>query len=166
MDIEVVAFDVFGTLVDWHTSMAAALARVGSRAGIEADWPELANAWRALYHPTLKRVVEGGLPFQPLDVLQGLLLLAVAPYVLVAAATAHTFFRPSQIAESAIVGGFFDTSAVLITAEGHVTINEQLRLFTLLCMQQIVRDLMRDGEPLSYPRVRRVISNRASPACH
>ena len=58
--VEVVAFDVFGTLVDWQTSIAGALARVGRRAGIEADWPELANAWRALYHPTLNRVVEGG----------------------------------------------------------------------------------------------------------
>jgi 2-haloacid dehalogenase len=78
VDIEVVAFDVFGTLVDWHTSMAAALARVGNRAGIEADWPELANAWRALYHPTLNRVVEGGLPFQPLDLLHRTMLDQVA----------------------------------------------------------------------------------------
>jgi 2-haloacid dehalogenase len=76
--IEVVAFDVFGTLVDWHTSIAEALARVGRRAGIEADWPELANAWRALYHPTLNRVVEGGLPFQPLDVLHRAMLDQVA----------------------------------------------------------------------------------------
>ena len=69
MEFEVVAFDVFGTLVDWHTSIAEALARVGPRAGIQADWPELANAWRARYHPTLNRVVEGGQPFRTLDVL-------------------------------------------------------------------------------------------------
>ena len=69
---------MFGTLVDWHTSIAEALARVGRRAGIEADWPELANAWRALYHPTLNRVVEGGLPFQPLDVLHRTMLDQVA----------------------------------------------------------------------------------------
>src|ERR1700761_9271165 len=101
MDIEVVAFDVFGTLVDWHTSVAGALAEVGSRAGIEADWPEVANAWRALYHPTLDRVGSGGgpvappagggfppprggggaggaLPFQPLDVLHRMMLDQVA----------------------------------------------------------------------------------------
>ena len=78
MDIEVVAFDVFGTLVDWHTSIATALAEVGARAGIKADWPEVANAWRALYHPTLNRVVEGGLPFQPLDVLHRMMLDQVA----------------------------------------------------------------------------------------
>ena len=47
-----------------------------------------------------------------------------------------------------------------------MTINKQLRLFAFLCMQQIVRDLMRDGEPLSYTRVRRVVSDRTSPAFH
>src|SRR5581483_1424777 len=77
-EVEVVAFDVFGTLVDWHTSMAAALARVGGRAGIEADWPAVANAWRALYHPTLQRVLDGGLPFQPLDTLHRMMLDQVA----------------------------------------------------------------------------------------
>ena len=78
VDIEVIAFDVFGTLVDWHTSIADALARVGGRAGIDADWPEVANAWRALYQPTLRRVIDGGLPFQPLDVLHRMMLDQVA----------------------------------------------------------------------------------------
>jgi 2-haloacid dehalogenase len=76
--VEVVAFDVFGTLVDWHTSIAEALARVGGRAGIKADWPAVANAWRALYHPTLQRVLDGGLPFQPLDTLHRMMLDQVA----------------------------------------------------------------------------------------
>jgi 2-haloacid dehalogenase len=74
VDIEVVAFDVFGTLVDWHTSIAAALARVGGQAGIDADWPDVANAWRALYHPALRQVTDGGRPFQPLDVLHRMML--------------------------------------------------------------------------------------------
>jgi 2-haloacid dehalogenase len=78
VNIEIVAFDVFGTLVDWHTSVADALAEAGGRAGIKADWPEVANAWRALYHPTLDRVVNGGLPFQPLDVLHRMMLDQVA----------------------------------------------------------------------------------------
>jgi 2-haloacid dehalogenase len=78
VDIEVICFDVFGTLVDWHTSIAAALARVGGRAGVEADWPEVANAWRALYHPTLQRVIDGGLPYQSLDTLHRMMLDQVA----------------------------------------------------------------------------------------
>ena len=39
VDLEIVAFDVFGTLVDWHTSITAELAEAGARAGIDADWP-------------------------------------------------------------------------------------------------------------------------------
>ena len=78
MDIEVVAFDVFGTLVDWHTSITAALQEVGGRAGIDADWPAVASAWRALYHPTLSQVVRGELPFQSLDALHRRMLDEVA----------------------------------------------------------------------------------------
>ena len=55
MEIEIVAFDVFGTLVDWRSSVAAHLARVGERAGLQADWPVVADAWRSRYQPTLNR---------------------------------------------------------------------------------------------------------------
>ena len=72
--MEIVAFDVFGTLVDWHTSITAALAEVGGRAGIDAGWPALASAWRARYRPTLGRVVAGELPFQSLDALHRMML--------------------------------------------------------------------------------------------
>jgi 2-haloacid dehalogenase len=75
---EIIAFDVFGTLVDWRSSIAAALARVGGRAGISADWPAVADAWRSRYRPTLDRVVAGGLAFQPLDVLHRTMLDEIA----------------------------------------------------------------------------------------
>jgi 2-haloacid dehalogenase len=74
VDAEIVAFDVFGTLVDWRSGVAAALARVGGRAGIEADWPAVADDWRSRYRPTLERVIRGELPFGPLDVLHRLML--------------------------------------------------------------------------------------------
>lgn len=74
MQFEVVAFDVFGTLVDWRSSITADLARVGSRAGIDADWPAVADAWRARYRPTLEQVLLGNRPFQTLDVLHAAML--------------------------------------------------------------------------------------------
>ena len=74
VDVEIIAFDVFGTLVDWHTSIAAALAEVGGRAGIDADWAVLASAWRARYRPALARVVAGELPFESLDTLHRMML--------------------------------------------------------------------------------------------
>ena len=36
MDAEIIAFDVFGTLVDWRTSISAALALAGRGAGLES----------------------------------------------------------------------------------------------------------------------------------
>jgi 2-haloacid dehalogenase len=78
VEIEVIAFDVFGTLVDWHTSITAALQEVGGRSGIDADWPTVASAWRALYQPTLSQVVRGELPFQSLDALHRRMLDEVA----------------------------------------------------------------------------------------
>lgn len=74
MEFEVVAFDVFGTLVDWRSSIAAELARVGTRAGIDADWPAVADSWRARYRPALEQVLLGDRPFQTLDVLHAAML--------------------------------------------------------------------------------------------
>lgn len=74
MPIEVVAFDVFGTLVDWRSSIAAALAAAGQDAGIEADWPAVADAWRSRYRPALAAVLAGDRPFAPLDVLHAEML--------------------------------------------------------------------------------------------
>src|ERR1022692_1809892 len=78
MDVEIIAFDVFGTLVDWRTSITAELARVGERAGIHADWPVVADAWRSRYQPALESVLRGDRPFQPLDVLHAMMLDEVA----------------------------------------------------------------------------------------
>ena len=74
MDIEVVAFDVFGTLVDWRSSITDALARAGGAAGLSADWPAAADAWRSRYYPALARVLRSERAFQPLDVLHAEML--------------------------------------------------------------------------------------------
>jgi len=78
MDVEIIAFDVFGTLVDWRSSVTGALAEVGARAGIDADWAAVADAWRSRYRPTLERLVRGEAPYQPLDALHRTMLDEVA----------------------------------------------------------------------------------------
>jgi 2-haloacid dehalogenase len=71
--LRALVFDVFGTVVDWHSSMTDELARVaGGR--VSADWAEVARAWRRRYRPTLDRVRNGELPWQPLDALHRLML--------------------------------------------------------------------------------------------
>jgi 2-haloacid dehalogenase len=79
MDVEIIAFDVFGTLVDWRSSITAALEGVGARAGLEADWPAVADAWRSRYAPTLATVLSGEREYQPLDVLHARMLDEIAP---------------------------------------------------------------------------------------
>lgn len=74
MDVEIIAFDVFGTLVDWRTSIAAELARIGERAGLSADWPAAADAWRSRYGPALAQVLRGQREYQPLDALHATML--------------------------------------------------------------------------------------------
>jgi 2-haloacid dehalogenase len=62
-------FDVFGTLVDWRTSLVDEATAVGGRTGVEADWAALVDDWRRAYRPTLDRVRGEG-RWRDLDVVQ------------------------------------------------------------------------------------------------
>ncbi len=68
--IKLLAFDVFGTVVDWRTSIAREavpfLAAVGRP---ELDPHAFADGWRGLYQPAMAEVREGRRPFERLDVL-------------------------------------------------------------------------------------------------
>lgn len=63
MDVRALAFDVFGTLVDWRSGVAEAF-RAG---GVPGDPEELADAWRARYRPVLAEVNEGSRPWGNFD---------------------------------------------------------------------------------------------------
>src|ERR1700731_258716 len=60
-------FDVFGTTVDWRSGVAAEAERIGALNGVKADWGRLADAWRALYMPSMDRVRRGELPWTNFD---------------------------------------------------------------------------------------------------
>ncbi len=45
-DIKALAFDVGGTVVDWHSGVSRQLAALGKEKRIEADWIALTEAWR------------------------------------------------------------------------------------------------------------------------
>jgi len=66
-EIKALTFDVFGTVVDWRTSVAREAARIGRTAGIDADWEALADRWRAGYQPSMARVRSGDLPWTNFD---------------------------------------------------------------------------------------------------
>lgn len=62
-------FDVFGTLVDWRTSVAREAEIILSPLGYSLDWIALADAWRGEYQPGMEEVRVGRIPFSKLDVL-------------------------------------------------------------------------------------------------
>lgn len=65
--VKALVFDVFGTVVDWRSSIIADLEAFGRKKGISADWTGLTDDWRGAYRPTLNRVIKGELPFARLD---------------------------------------------------------------------------------------------------
>jgi len=65
--VRALTFDVFGTTVDWLSGVAAEARRVGALSGVEADWEQMALAWRALYMPSMDRVRRGELPWTNFD---------------------------------------------------------------------------------------------------
>jgi 2-haloacid dehalogenase len=69
-DIRACLFDVFGTVVDWRTSVSRDLAGFAGERGITGiDWLEFAVEWRKLYQPSMDEVRSGRRPFTILDVL-------------------------------------------------------------------------------------------------
>ena len=67
--VRAVLFDVFGTVVDWRSGVAAAVRRFAGQQGLELDADAFADAWRSRYVPGMRRVIAGERPFAPLDVL-------------------------------------------------------------------------------------------------
>jgi 2-haloacid dehalogenase len=65
--VRALTFDVFGTCVDWRTGVAAEARRIGALNGVDADWERLADAWRALYMPSMDKVRRGELPWTNFD---------------------------------------------------------------------------------------------------
>ncbi|GAY18863.1 haloacid dehalogenase type II [Mycobacterium sp. shizuoka-1] len=65
--IRVLAFDVFGTVVDWRSSIIGELGEFGNRHGVHRDWATFADNWRAGYVPAMDAVRRGALPWTRLD---------------------------------------------------------------------------------------------------
>lgn len=68
-DIKALIFDVFGTVVDWRSSITREGQALGARKGLELDWAEFADGWRSLYDPAMARIRDGNRDFVKLDVL-------------------------------------------------------------------------------------------------
>lgn len=67
-------FDVFGTVVDWRTSIIREGELLAARKGIDVDWAAFADEWRAGYGPAMSRVRSGELPWTKIDDLHRMIL--------------------------------------------------------------------------------------------
>ncbi len=68
--IKILAFDIFGTVVDWHGSIM----REVEALDLDIDCDAFALAWRAGYSPAMKRVMSGDLGWTKIDDLHRMIL--------------------------------------------------------------------------------------------
>jgi 2-haloacid dehalogenase len=67
--VRVLLFDVFGTLVDWRSSLIGIAETAAARAGLEADWAAVVDDWRRAYQPAMDRARQDA-TWRDLDALQ------------------------------------------------------------------------------------------------
>lgn len=72
--VKALTFDVFGTVVDWRSSIIRELCALGSSRGIESDWERFADEWRGGYAPAMNKVRTGELPWKSIDTLHRMVL--------------------------------------------------------------------------------------------
>jgi 2-haloacid dehalogenase len=72
---QVLAFDVFGTVVDWHGSIVREMRALAP----QVDGDAFALAWRAGYQPAMQRVRSGELGWTRIDDLHRLILEELLP---------------------------------------------------------------------------------------
>lgn len=69
MHVKALLFDVFGTVVDWHGSVAREVRALAKAKGLRINAVKFAKAWRAGYRPAMDRVLRGEAPFEKIDVI-------------------------------------------------------------------------------------------------
>src|SRR5216684_2445694 len=68
--IKALTFDVFGTVVDWRSSITREGQDFGKAHGFNnVDWVNFADRWRGMYQPAMDEVRSGRRPWVKLDVL-------------------------------------------------------------------------------------------------
>ena len=67
--VEALLFDVFGTVVDWRSSVIRELTALGGARDLQADWERVADEWRGEYQPAMEEVRSGRREWTILDVL-------------------------------------------------------------------------------------------------
>jgi len=72
--IKALTFDVFGTVVDYRSTIIKEGKQWNERKGLQVDWAKFADRWRSCYRPNMDRVMSGELPWMNLDALHKMAL--------------------------------------------------------------------------------------------
>ena len=74
-NIKALAFDVFGTVVDWRGSLIREGMDLGRKKGVvDVDWGQFADSWRKGYRPAMDRVRSGKGSWENIDTLHRMIL--------------------------------------------------------------------------------------------
>jgi 2-haloacid dehalogenase len=93
-NIEALAFDVFGTVVDWRGSLIREGINLGRKKGIgDVDWGQFADAWRKGYRPAMDRVRSGEGSWENIDTLHRMILDSLLEKFLYHSERLHTSCR-------------------------------------------------------------------------
>lgn len=77
--VEALTFDVFGTVVDWRSTIIREGEELGRQKALDVDWAAFADDWRAGYGPAMRRVRSGELPWMLIDDLHRQILDTLIP---------------------------------------------------------------------------------------
>jgi len=77
--IKALVFDVFGTVVDWRTSIVREGEALSVAKGFTVDWPAFADAWRAGYQPAMQSARSGEIAWTNVDRLHRVILDGLIP---------------------------------------------------------------------------------------
>lgn len=66
-DIRALCFDVFGTVVDWRSSIINEGIEINRHRQLEIDWAAFADRWRSMYQPAMEQVRSGRRSWTILD---------------------------------------------------------------------------------------------------
>lgn len=72
--VKALTFDVFGTVVDWRSSIAREVRAFAADKKLRVNATRFADAWRGGYRPAMNRVASGELPWTKIDDLHRLIL--------------------------------------------------------------------------------------------
>ena len=66
-NIKALTFDVFGTVVDWRSSIISEGGQLNLDWGWELNWTKFADRWRGMYQPSMEEVRTGNRNWEILD---------------------------------------------------------------------------------------------------